>query len=121
MIRSIFSYVYLPSVCTLRVSVYSDPLLIFKLDCLLFGIELHEFFISLKKDVHLFIFRERGKEGEKEGEKHQSVVASHVPPTGDLAATQACALTGNRTSNTLVHRPVFNPLSYTSQGTGMNF
>ena len=26
-----------------------------------------------------------GREGEKEGEKHQCVVASHVPPTGDLA------------------------------------
>ena len=24
-------------------------------------------------------------EGEREGEKHQCVVASHVPPTGDLA------------------------------------
>ena len=27
-------------------------------------------------------------------------------------ATQACALTGNRTSDTLVHRPALNPLSY---------
>ena len=52
---------------------------------MLFGIELHEFFISLKKDVHLFIFRERGKEGEREGEKHQRVVASHAPPAWDLA------------------------------------
>ena len=33
----------------------------------------------------LKIFRERVKEGEKEGEKHQCVVASHAPPTGDLA------------------------------------
>ena len=33
----------------------------------------------------LFIFREGGREGEREGEKHQCVVASHVPPTGDLA------------------------------------
>ena len=33
----------------------------------------------------LFIFRERGMEGEKEGEKHQCVVASRMPPTGDLA------------------------------------
>ena len=33
---------------------------------------------------YLFIFRERGKEGER-GEKHQCVVASHAPPTGDLA------------------------------------
>ena len=85
MIRSIFSYVYLPSVCTLRVSVYSDPLLIFKLDCLLFGIELHEFFISLKKDVHLFIFRERGSRGEGEEEKCQCVVVSNTSATGDLA------------------------------------
>ena len=32
-----------------------------------------------------FIFRERGREGEREGEKHQCVVASHVAPRGDLA------------------------------------
>ena len=34
----------------------------------------------------------------------------------DRPATQACALTGNRTSNALVHRPALNPLSHTSQG-----
>ena len=33
----------------------------------------------------LFIFREEGREGEREEEKHQCVVASHAPPTGDLA------------------------------------
>ena len=33
----------------------------------------------------LFIFRQREREGEREGEKHQCVVASPVPPTGDLA------------------------------------
>ena len=33
----------------------------------------------------LFIARERGREGEKEGEKHQCVVVSCVPPTSDLA------------------------------------
>ena len=31
------------------------------------------------------MFRERGREGEREGEKHQCVVASCTPPTGDLA------------------------------------
>ena len=36
---------------------------------------------------YLFIFREGGREGEK----HECVVASQAPPTGDL--TQACALT----------------------------
>ena len=37
------------------------------------------------KGFYLFIFRERGREGEREGEKHQCVVASPVPPTGALA------------------------------------
>ena len=37
------------------------------------------------KDFILFIFRERGREEEREGEKHQCVVASHATPTGDLA------------------------------------
>ena len=31
------------------------------------------------------MFRERGREGEREGEKHQCVVASCVPPPKDLA------------------------------------
>ena len=44
---------------------------------------------------YLFIFRERGKEREGEGEKHQRVVASRALPTGGVwPATQACALTG---------------------------
>ena len=44
----------------------------------------------------IYLFSERGREGEREGEKHQSV-ASCTPPTGDLVATQACALARNRT------------------------
>ena len=32
-----------------------------------------------------YFFRQRGKEGEREGEKHQCVVASYVPPTVVLA------------------------------------
>ena len=35
---------------------------------------------------------------------------------GTWPATQACALTGNRTGDPLVHRPVLTPLSHTSQG-----
>ena len=42
----------------------------------------HSFY---KKDFFKFIFRERGREGEREGEKHQWVVASCTPHTGDLA------------------------------------
>ena len=33
----------------------------------------------------LFIFRERAREGEREGEKHQCVVASRAPPNGHVA------------------------------------
>ena len=33
--------------------------------------------------ISLFV-REKGREGEREGEKHQCLVASHAPPTGDL-------------------------------------
>ena len=33
----------------------------------------------------IYLFLERGREGEREGEKHQCVVASHTPPTGGLA------------------------------------
>ena len=65
---------------------------------------------------YLFISRERGWEGEGEGEKHQ-LAASCTPPTpGTRPTAQACALTGNGTSDHLVHRPAPNPLSHTSQG-----
>ena len=67
--------------------------------------------------IYLFIFRERGREGERDGEKHQCVVASHTAPTGDLDhTTQACTLTGNWTGNPLVHRPALNTLNHTRQG-----
>ena len=55
------------------------------------------FFLFFKK------FRERGREGERE--KHQCVVASRAPPTGDLAGNPGQGtletLTGNRISNLL--------------------
>ena len=40
---------------------------------------------SFFKRLYLFIFREKGMEEERDGEKPQCVVASHAPPTGDLA------------------------------------
>ena len=43
------------------------------------------YFIFLLFFKILFIFRQRRREGEREGEKHQCVVASHMPPTRDLA------------------------------------
>ena len=42
-------------------------------------------FIALFKNFYLFIFKERGREGLREGEKHQYLVASCTSPTGDLA------------------------------------
>ena len=36
-------------------------------------------------DILFIYFRERRRKGEREGEKYQCVVASHVAPTGDLA------------------------------------
>ena len=59
-----------------------------------------------------FIFRQKGREGEK----HQCVVASCEPLLGSWPTIQACALTGNWTCNPLVLRLVVNPLSHTSQG-----
>ena len=44
--------------------------------------------------IYLF-FRERGREGEREGEKHQGVVASLIPLTGDLAQNPGMCPTGN--------------------------
>ena len=36
------------------------------------------------KDLFIYLL-ERGREGEREGEKCPCVVASHAPPTGDVA------------------------------------
>ena len=57
------------------------------------NINFKHFFMGffLKKDFIYLFFRESGRKEEREGEKHQPVVASNAPPTGDLA----CALTGN--------------------------
>ena len=64
---------------------------------------------------YLFIFRERGREGEREGEKHQCVVASSAPPTGDMAcnpgmcsdsdSNQQCFSLQARTQSTEPHQP----------------
>ena len=45
---------------------------------LFFSLEIISKISFLKKDFYLFLERER--EGEIVGEKHQCVVASHVPP-----------------------------------------
>ena len=50
------------------------------------------------KNIYLFIFRERGREGEREGEKHQGVTDASMgcfSQAPNWPATQASALTGN--------------------------
>ena len=65
---------------------------------------------------YLFICREKGREGEREGEKYQGVVASRTPPAGELVHNPGMCLTRNQTSDPLVCRPTLSPVSYTSQG-----
>ena len=43
------------------------------------------YLIYFLKILYLFMFRERVRDGEREGEKHQCVGASGTPPTGDPA------------------------------------
>ena len=65
--------------------------------------------------VYLFLEGGRGR-GRETSMCERYMVASHTPPTGDLAHNPACTLTGNRTSDSLVCRLVLNPLSHSSQG-----
>ena len=75
----------------------------------------------LKKDF-IYLFLDRGDGREKERERNIKMwLPLACPQPGTWPATQACALTGNRTGDPLVHRPVLNPLSHTSQGPGANF
>ena len=71
---------------------------------------------SFKK---IFIFRERGREGER-GEKHSCVrnidqLPFAFPQQGTPPTTQACALMRNWIGDLLVHRPAPSPLSHNSQ------
>ena len=67
--------------------------------------------------MFLYLFLERREGREKERERNTNVWLPLVRPLLEtLLATQAGALTGNQISDPLVHRPVLNPLSHTSQG-----
>ena len=71
--------------------------------------------IFKKYFIYLFLQRRGGKGKERERKINVWLPFAH-PLLGTWPATQACALTGNRTGNPLVHRPALNPLSYISQG-----
>ena len=69
------------------------------------------------KTLFIYLFLERGERREKERERHQCVVTSHMHTLlGTWPATQSWALTGNRTGDPLVGSPALNPLSQSSHG-----
>ena len=61
------------------------------------------------------LFLERGRE-EREGEKHQCVVASHVPPIGDLACNPSMCPDWESSWQPFGSQPALSPLSHTVQG-----
>ena len=80
-----------------------------------------QLYILCCKDF-VYLFLEKGRVWEREGEKHQSV-ASHMCPDQGLGTeptTQACALTGNWTSNLLLCMSM-PKLSHSDQGRELNF
>ena len=64
--------------------------------------------------MYVFIFREKGKEGEREKER-KSNISVWLLLMLPILETQACALTGIRTNDPLVGRLALNPLSHNSR------
>ena len=65
--------------------------------------------------IYLFLERWGGRENERERNITVWLPLVH-PLLGSWPTTQACALTGNQTFGSLVHRLALNLLSHTSQG-----
>ena len=72
------------------------------------------------KRFYLFIFREKGMEGVREGEKHHCVVASCVSSTGDLACNPGMCPDWVSNRRPFGSQPKVNPLSYSIQQPGQN-
>ena len=87
-------------------------------DSYLFILKLQTILCLLKKYYFfkvLFIYFERGREGERETNINVWLPLAR-PELRTWPETQVCALTGNRTNNTLICRLALTPLSHTSQG-----
>ena len=83
--------------------------------CRNFHILIVNIFIYFLKDfTYLRLVRQEGRE--KERERNISQLPLTRPQLGTWLATQACALSGNRTNEPLVRRLALNPLSHRSQG-----
>ena len=70
----------------------------------------------------IYLFLERGEGKEKKRERNINVwlpLMHHL--LGTWPETQACTLTRNQTGDPLLHSPVLNPLSHTSQGPNVTF
>ena len=85
------------------------------LDSAVLFLSLLYFTLIFKKD---FIYFEREDKGGRKRGRETAICGclSHAPHWGTWPTTQACALTGNGTSDPFVRRPALNPLSHTSQG-----
>ena len=69
------------------------------------------------KDKNSDLEYKEAKNNQPEEQENKRIALAGVAQwTECWPATQACALTRNQTSDTLVHRPALNPLNYTSQG-----
>ena len=71
------------------------------------------FLLFFKDFIYLFLEREEGREKERERNINVWLPLS-CPSLGTQPTSQACALTGNQTSDPLVSRLALNPLSHTS-------
>ena len=78
------------------------------------------FFFFKKKFLLFNYFQRQGKRGRKRERNISGLLLTH-PQLGTWTATQPCALTGNRTCDFSVCRPMLNPLSHPSQGLSSNF
>ena len=72
--------------------------------------------LVFKDFFYLFIYRERGKGGRERERNITAWLPLARPLLGTRPATQTCALTRNRTGDSLVLRLALNPLNHTSQG-----
>ena len=80
------------------------------------------YFVLSLFEYFIYLFLERGEGREKEREININLwLPLMCPQLGTWPITQACALIGNRTGDTLVHRSALNPLRHTIQGCFLYF